>query len=110
MAERRYADFFEVLIAQIWQDDKADIILGKALSVLPETELLQPLRNLLHWRPLRILPYPFWTGRTATLPYLSTYCSIQETESEFVLKEIAGHERVSSGGQFFMSPDNGLAA
>ena len=39
MAKRRNADLFEVLIAQIWQDDKANVILGKSLSVLPETKL-----------------------------------------------------------------------
>ena len=48
MAERCNANLFEVLISQISQNDKADVILGKTLSVLPETELLKPVRNLLH--------------------------------------------------------------
>ena len=39
MAERCDANLFEVLIGQIRQDDKANIILGKTLSVLRETEL-----------------------------------------------------------------------
>ena len=51
MAKRRNADLFKVLIAQIWQDGKANIILGKSLSVLPETELTQPVCYLLHSRP-----------------------------------------------------------
>ena len=40
MTQRRNANLFEVLIGQIGQDDKADVVLGKALRVLPETELL----------------------------------------------------------------------
>jgi hypothetical protein len=35
MTKRRNADLFEVLIGQIGQDDKIDVILSKALSVLP---------------------------------------------------------------------------
>ena len=38
MAERRDADLFEVLIGQIRKNGKIDVVLGKALSVLPETE------------------------------------------------------------------------
>jgi hypothetical protein len=38
VTERRSANLFEVLIGQIRQDDKANVIPGKAL--LPETELL----------------------------------------------------------------------
>ena len=48
MTERRYANLFEVLVGQIRQDDKADVVLGKALRVLPETELLKPVSDLLH--------------------------------------------------------------
>src|SRR5579863_6939873 len=48
MTERRNANLFEVLICQIRQNDKADVVLGKALRVLPEAELLQPLSYLLH--------------------------------------------------------------
>jgi hypothetical protein len=33
------------------QDSEGDIVLGKALRVLPETELFEPVRNLLHRRP-----------------------------------------------------------
>jgi hypothetical protein len=42
---------FRVLIGEIRQDDKTNVILGKARDVLPETELLKPLRNLLHRGP-----------------------------------------------------------
>src|SRR5215831_26576 len=48
MAERHNADLFEVLICEINKDGKIDVVLGKALSVLLETELLEPVRNLLH--------------------------------------------------------------
>jgi hypothetical protein len=44
----RHPDLFKVLIGEIGQDGKADVVLGKALRVLSETELLKPLRNLLH--------------------------------------------------------------
>jgi hypothetical protein len=37
-----------VLIGQIGQDGKADVVLGKSLRVLPETELLKPVSDLLH--------------------------------------------------------------
>jgi hypothetical protein len=37
-----------VLIREIGQNSKTDVILGKALRVLPETELLKPVRHLLH--------------------------------------------------------------
>jgi hypothetical protein len=54
MAKRSNADFFEILITQIRQDDKTNVILGESLSVLREAKLTQPVRDLLHWRPLRI--------------------------------------------------------
>ena len=48
VAERCNANLFEVLICQIRQDDKANVILGKTPSVLAETELFEPVCNLLH--------------------------------------------------------------
>src|SRR6516225_7570154 len=33
------------------EDGNVNFVLGKALSVLPETELIEPVRNLLHRRP-----------------------------------------------------------
>jgi hypothetical protein len=47
-SERRDANLFEVLICQIRQDDKTNVILGKTPSVLAETEPLKPVCNLLH--------------------------------------------------------------
>jgi hypothetical protein len=46
----RHPDLFKVLIGEIGQDGKADVVLGKALRVLSETELLEPLSDLLHYR------------------------------------------------------------
>jgi hypothetical protein len=36
----RHPNVLEVLIRQIGQDRKADVVLGKSVGVLPETELL----------------------------------------------------------------------
>ena len=47
-AERRHTDLFKVLIGQIRQDDKANVVLGKTLRVLSEAELPKPVRDLLH--------------------------------------------------------------
>jgi hypothetical protein len=44
----RHPDVLEVLIREIRQDGKADVVLGKSLSVLPEAEFLQPVSDLLH--------------------------------------------------------------
>ena len=54
MTERRNADLFEILISQIRQNGKGNVVLGKAVSVLRETKLLEPFHNLLHRDPLRI--------------------------------------------------------
>jgi hypothetical protein len=51
MAQRHNADLFEVLICQISENGKIDIVFAEAVSVLPETELLKPNRKLLHFRP-----------------------------------------------------------
>src|SRR6516164_7555852 len=50
MPERCNANLFEALIGQVTQNIEINIILGKALSVLLETELFEPIRNLLHRR------------------------------------------------------------
>jgi hypothetical protein len=54
--ERCNANLFEVLISQIRQDDKANVVLGKALRVLPETELLKPISDLLHRGSAPVVP------------------------------------------------------
>jgi hypothetical protein len=43
MAERRKTDLFEVLIGQVTQDREIDIVLGKALGVLGQAELFEPV-------------------------------------------------------------------
>jgi hypothetical protein len=48
MTKRGNPKFFQVLVRQIRQDARIDVILSKALSVLPETELFEPVGNLLH--------------------------------------------------------------
>ena len=50
MPERGDTNLFEILIGQVAQNIEVNIILGKALSVLPETKLFEPVRNLLHRR------------------------------------------------------------
>jgi hypothetical protein len=37
-----------VLIGEVGQNGKADIVLGKALRLLSETDLLKPVSDLLH--------------------------------------------------------------
>ena len=49
----RYPDLFKVLIREIGQNGKGNVVLGKAMRVLPETELVEPVRNLLHRGPSR---------------------------------------------------------
>jgi hypothetical protein len=70
------ANLLEILIGQITQDRDINSVLGKALSVLPKTKLLKPIRNLLHRGYLRIERYPFWTGRPKGLRHAPTYCVI----------------------------------
>ena len=51
MAKRGNTKLFKVLVCQMRQYYKANIVLSKALTVLPKAELLQPVRNLLHHGP-----------------------------------------------------------
>jgi hypothetical protein len=44
----RDAYLFEVLVSQIAENLKVYVVVGKALSVLPETKFLKPIRNPLH--------------------------------------------------------------
>jgi hypothetical protein len=44
------------LVREIGQGGKVKVILGKALSILPETELLEQIHNLLHRGPERDIP------------------------------------------------------
>src|SRR5262245_31569251 len=51
MPDRGDANLFEILVGQVTNNFEINIILGKALSVSPETEPFEPVRNLLHRRP-----------------------------------------------------------
>src|SRR5262245_40716003 len=51
MPDRGDANLFKILLGQVTQNFEINIILGKALSVLPETKPFEPVRNLLHRRP-----------------------------------------------------------
>ena len=46
--------FFRGLDPSDREDGKVNVVLGKALSVLPKTELLKPVRNLLHRGPRQV--------------------------------------------------------
>jgi hypothetical protein len=48
MTERRNPKFFQVLVCQMGQDSEGNVVLGKALGVLPKADGLKPVRNLLH--------------------------------------------------------------
>jgi hypothetical protein len=80
MTERCHPEFFEVLVSQIGQDGKGDVVLGKALSILPETELLKPIRNLLHRRPPADLT-PSVLDRQDSLPYAHSIIQAIDTYS-----------------------------
>src|SRR5271165_1667062 len=60
---QRNADVLEVQIAKMGKYGNINLILGKTLSVLPETELFQPVRNLLHRGPFSRI----YRGPTAPL-------------------------------------------
>src|SRR6476659_3144032 len=44
----RDTDLFQISIRQVGKHREINVVLGKALNVLPDTELLEPVRNLLH--------------------------------------------------------------
>jgi hypothetical protein len=48
MTERRNPKLFQVLVCQMGQDSEGNVVLGKALRVLPKADVLKPVRNLLH--------------------------------------------------------------
>ena len=47
----RYSKSIKVLVREFAKNVDLDVILSEALSVLPETELLKPVCNLLHCGP-----------------------------------------------------------
>jgi hypothetical protein len=48
VAERGDAEFLQIGVRELREKNKIDVVLGKALGVLPETELLKPISDLLH--------------------------------------------------------------
>ena len=68
MTERSDTEVFQVLVCQIAEDREIDIVISKALSILAETELLKPIRNLLHRRP----PYGFDAIRSGPAQQFTT--------------------------------------
>jgi hypothetical protein len=48
MAKRGDPEFLEIGVGERGEKRKIDVVLGKALRVLPEIELLKPVRDLLH--------------------------------------------------------------
>src|ERR1700758_2035267 len=62
------AKLFQVLIGQFAKDREINAVFSKTLRVLGHAELFEPVGNLLHRGPLRILRYPRWTDRIESLP------------------------------------------
>src|SRR5262245_42115904 len=47
------AEILEILLCEVADDREINSVVGEALGVLRQAELFEPLRNLLHCRPLR---------------------------------------------------------
>ena len=78
MAERCNADLFEVLIGQVTQYREIDIVFGKALGILGQAELFEPVRNLLHRGPSpRISCLTALLGQGAVYPINCRYSAKQ---------------------------------
>jgi hypothetical protein len=50
------AEFLEALICQVGQNRGVDVVLGETLRVLGHSELIEPVRNLLHCGALSHAP------------------------------------------------------
>jgi hypothetical protein len=46
MSKRGNSNLFEVLVRQIAENGRVNVVFGKAPSVSPETESLKPIHNL----------------------------------------------------------------
>jgi hypothetical protein len=51
-----HAKPIKVLVGQLAENFDVDVVLRETLSVLGHTELIEPIRNLLHRRPRANLP------------------------------------------------------
>ena len=71
MTECRDAKFLQVCVCEIRQDGKGNLVLNEVLSVLPKTELLQPVGNRLRCRRAhatrRAKPWPL-SDRACRIP------------------------------------------
>src|ERR1700722_6036291 len=78
------------MVCQIRKDGKLNIILSKTRSVLPETELLAPTRNLLHRLPFADLSWP----NRATGPVLQgAYSTIRSAVNRWIKRQSRCHWR-----------------
>src|SRR6516164_7107341 len=77
MTERGDTEVFQVLVRQVGQNAKINIVLGKALSVLLKPELFEPIRNLLHWRPPTDISLSLLDRQKKVYYARRPYCSVQ---------------------------------
>src|SRR5215471_21529724 len=63
----RDSDFFQVLIGQIAENARINVIVGKTLRVLPEANCVEPVRNRLHCGQSTILVWPNRTLNRQTI-------------------------------------------
>ena len=82
-------DFLEVLICEMAENGDVDLVLGKALSVLPETELFEPVRNPLHRSPARIFPCSSTPAGGSVHVLLAEDCSWSEVGAHVVQGSLA---------------------
>ena len=68
--QARYRIFFEVLVNQIAKNGKVDVVFGKALRVLHETELVEPSVICIA-APQAVSPFPDGRGRPDNILGLS---------------------------------------
>src|SRR5262245_26903006 len=88
MPDRRNADLFEILIGQVIQNIKINIVLSKALGVLLHTELFEPVRNMLHRIPLEfdVRSAPAGPCVHPTKRILATDCFVPRRDRNFVVR------------------------
>ena len=76
-------DFPEVLICEMAENGNVDLVLGKALSVLLETKLFEPVRNPLH-RSSADFPLPSTPAGRSVHILLAKDCSWSEVGAHVV--------------------------
>jgi hypothetical protein len=78
------ADVLEVLIGQMGERRDFNPVFSKTPCILGHAEFFEPIGNLLHWRPPRILRYPFWSGTPETLPHSTKFLQRSEQKGPHV--------------------------